>query len=151
MIQIIPFKKLHPAAFLPKSWSAEAVGLDLHACLISETGRDNTSMIPPNSVRNIGTGLAAETPIGFWLGVCSRSGLALKSLFVANAPGVIDPDFRGEIKVLLYNGSHQAQYVKHGDRIAQLVLFPHCIPSAIEVDVLSETLRGDAGLGSTGQ
>lgn len=146
----VKFRCLFDTAKVPQSWSDDAVGIDLHAHLISDTGRENTTMIPSCATRNIGTGLAAEPPPGYFLACCSRSGLGSKSLFVANAPGIIDPDYRGEIKVLFYNGSLTTHYVKHGDRIAQLVLFPF---SRIYVDVveeLSKTLRGEAGLGSTG-
>lgn len=82
--------------------------------------------------------------------VVSRSGLALRGIFVTNAPGILDPDYRGEIEVLLYNGGHEAHYVKHGDRIAQLIFAPFTPASVREVEALSETERGAKGFGSTG-
>jgi len=82
--------------------------------------------------------------------VVSRSGLAGIGVFVTNAPGIIDPDYRGEIKVLLYNGGFQAHYVQHGDRIAQLIIAPFVPATCREVQLLTETARGEAGFGSTG-
>lgn len=135
---------------LPKSWSDQACGLDLHAMLIDRNGKKNSAIVAPNSVRKIPTGIAVECPRGYYAFVCSRSGLAGNSIFVANAPGVIDPDYRGEIVILLYNGGHTSHYVQHHDRIAQLVIMPFLGAYVREVDVLSETARGDRGFGSTG-
>src|SRR5687768_9205745 len=97
----LKFKRLHLEARLPRNWSAESVGYDVHAHLISETGRMSKTLIPPNNVRNIPTGLLIEPPPGHFVMVCSRSGLTKDfSLMVANAPGIIDPDYRGELRVL---------------------------------------------------
>ena len=146
----VKFKPLHPDARIPKAWSKDAIGVDLHAFLLTEEGRPNTAMIPPNATRNIPTGLGIEPPSGYFLMVCSRSGLAHASLFVANSPGIIDPDYRGEIRVLLYNGSHMAMYVKHEERIAQLIAVPATHLDGVAVTELSKTERGELGLGSTG-
>lgn len=144
-------KRLHPQAQLPRSYSEQAVGLDLYACLWSAEGRPNTAILPPRTTRSISIQIAVEAPPGVFLTVCSRSGLAKKSIFVANAPGIIDPDYRGEVAVLLYNGGHETYYVKHGDRVAQLVATPIVLFSCLETDVLSETQRGENGFGSTGR
>lgn len=152
MTEIIKFKKLHPSAILPMRATEGSVGLDLHAHSISETGRESRILIPPNNTRNISTGLLIEPPYGYYLMVCSRSGLAGSSIFVTNAPGVIDSDYRGEIRVLLYNGGIASYYVHHGQRIAQLLLLP--VFNILIADVgdaeLSKTERGEKGFGSTG-
>lgn len=146
----LKFKKLHPDALLPRRWSEESVGYDVHAYSVSETGRPSKVLLPPYNTRNISTGLLIEPPPGYFVMVCSRSGLAKHSIFVANAPGIIDPDYRGEVRVLLYNGGLQSHYVQHEDRIAQLVLVPVSPHLVCEVDILSETERGEKGFGSTG-
>lgn len=144
------FKPAVGNALLPRRYSDGAVGYDLHAHLLSETGRPIKQLIPPNSTRNIRTGLLIEPPPGHFVMVCSRSGLAKRSVFVANGPGIIDPDYRGEVMVLLYNGSHESYWVQHEDRIAQLVVVP-VTPISVEWTMkLSETSRGEAGFGSTG-
>jgi dUTP pyrophosphatase len=146
----IGFKKLHPEAILPRRWSDEAVGWDVHAHLISESGRPNTALIPVRNTRPIPTGLLIEPPPGFMVLVLSRSGLALKSIFVGNQPGLIDPDYRGELKVLLYNGGLEGYHIRHQERIAQIALFPVTPTIVVELQQLTPTRRGDAGFGSTG-
>lgn len=146
----LKFKLLHPDAKLPRRWSDESVGYDLHSYNVSESGRPNKTLIPPHSTQNLSTGLLIEPPPGYFVMVCSRSGLAKNSIFVANAPGIIDPDYRGEIKVLLYNGGFRSHYVQHEDRIAQLVVVPVTPIVVQSVEVLSETNRGERGFGSTG-
>lgn len=96
------------------------------------------------------TGIEIEVPPNHFGAVCSRSGLAGRSIWVANAPGVIDPDYRGEIKVLLHNGGIETQYIKHDDRIAQLLIIPYAAATVLVTSKLSETARGSSGLGSTG-
>ena len=150
MTMQLGFKKLHHEAILPRRWSDEAVGWDVHACLVSETGRSNTAIIPTRNTRNISTGLLIEPPPGYCVIVASRSGLAAKSLWVANAPGIIDPDYRGELRVLLYNGGLEAYYVRHQERIAQIFLYPVTPTTVVELAELSQTNRGASGIGSTG-
>jgi dUTP pyrophosphatase len=147
---IIKFQKLHPDALLPVRMTRESIGLDVSAFLLTETGRQNNLLIPPGNTRNVPTRLLIEPPRGYWVAVCSRSGLASKSVVVANAPGVIDPDYRGELRVLLYNGSNESVYVQHEQRIAQLVLLPAHLAAALSVTELSKTERGSGGFGSTG-
>ena len=87
-----------------------------------------------------------------WLpAVCSRGGLASKSIFVANAPGIIDPDYRGEIMVILYNGGHETYYIQHEDRIAQLIAIQAQMTGIVELEITDETERGEGRLGSTGR
>ena len=151
---LIRFKRLQDQAELPKWMSKGAMGCDLSACIVNENNRPGTTILSPRSTRAISTGLAIEPPEfnveGWTVMLLSRSGLALNSVFVANAPGLIDPDYRGELKVLLYNGGFETQYVKHHDRIAQLVLFRTAWPQLREVDMLTTTERGTKGFGSTG-
>lgn len=145
-------KICRPGAKLPARGTPASVGLDVYAHLLSETGRPNKAIIPPRTTKIIPTGLIVKPEAGCAVFVCSRSGLAYKqSIFVTNAPGVVDPDYRGEIMVLLYNGGHESYYVQHEDRIAQLVVLPCSQVEVSEIHVLDETLRGDAGFGSTGR
>lgn len=144
--------RLHELALIPKSWTEHAIGLDLHACIPTDTpGGKTTAMIPSGAVRAIRTCIAVEPPENFFLMVCSRSGLAKNhGVFVINSPGIIDPDYRGEIIVLLLNSNYATYYVKHGDRIAQLIAMPAHSLRTVEVSELSSSLRGDQGFGSTG-
>jgi dUTP pyrophosphatase len=146
----LKFKKMFPDAILPRNWSKESVGYDIHAYSKTETGRPNKIMLPPHFTKNVSTGLQIEPPPGYFIMVCSRSGLAKVSVFVANAPGIVDPDYRGELKVLLYNGGFQTHYIQHEDRIAQIVMVPVTSMGVLETEVLSETERGEQGFGSTG-
>jgi dUTP pyrophosphatase len=128
---------------------AESAAYDLSACLLNDAGRPFTATIAPSSTKLIGTGLALRPPPGTLILVCSRSGFAAKGVFVANAPGVVDPDYTGEIKVILYNGSLEPYYVKHRDRIAQALVVPYTSLPLREVKEFPPTLRGDKGFGSS--
>lgn len=149
MIQV-KFKRLHPDARLPTQGSEESVGYDLYAYILTEDGRPSKKIIGPHTTQNIATGIALETPPGYFACVCSRSGIAKQSLSVCNSPGIVDPDYRGEVRVLLHNGGYEYQTIHHEDRIAQLIFFPATYIEVIESDTLSETGRGEKGLGSTG-
>lgn len=99
----------------------------------------------------VSTGFAFEIPSDTFGAVCSRSGLALKNkVVVLNAPGIVDSGYRGEIKVILHNHGSEAFYVDRGDRIAQLVFQRYLTPDIEYVNVLSDTVRGEGGGGSTG-
>ena len=145
--RVLKIKKTNKEAVLPEYATIGSVGLDLRA-----TAEYN---IPAGKHQLVKTGIAVEIPYGYVGQVCSRSGLAFKDgLQVLNAPGIIDPDYRGnedEIGVILYNtGSiHEEYVVKKGDRVAQLVLVPAPQFSIIEVDNLESEARG--GFGSTGR
>jgi dUTP pyrophosphatase len=107
--------------------------------------------INAGATRLMSTGLAFEVPKGFELQVRPRSGLAAKfGLTVLNSPGTIDSDYRGELKVLLINLGDSDMIITAGDRIAQLVLAPVVTAKLVEVNELSETVRGAGGFGSTG-
>jgi dUTP pyrophosphatase len=127
-----------------------SIGLDIHAFLLTDEGRPNNLVLPPRTTRNVPTGLLIEPPSGRFLMVCSRSGLAAKSIIVMNAPGIIDPDYRGELRVLLFNGGYESFYIKHEDRIAQLIVMAALTADGEEVNELSRTERGELGFGSTG-
>ncbi len=142
----IRVKKLHPNAILPTYGSAEAAGADLYACL------DETVTIAPGEVYWVPTGIALEVPRGCAGLVYARSSLGAKrGLAPANKVGVVDSDYRGEIKVVLLNHSKQPQTLEPGERVAQFVITPVLTPMYEEVDALTDTSRGTGGFGSTGK
>lgn len=143
------FKRLHPEAALPFLAYDESAAYDLSACLISDTGRPNNLVISPRATRAVPTGLVLLPPAGHLVLICSRSGMASKSIFVANGPGVVDPTYTGEIKILLYNGGFESFYVRHGDRIAQALVVPFATVPIKEIDILPATKRGEKGFGSS--
>jgi dUTP pyrophosphatase len=132
---------------LPRYETAGAAGLDLLAAL-----DDNSPFILENFARAlVPTGLVLQLPDGFEAQVRPRSGLALKhGLTVLNAPGTIDADYRGELKVLLVNLGDAPVAITRGMRIAQLVVAPVSRAELVEEDDLDETSRGSGGFGSTG-
>lgn len=147
-MSMVQIKKLHENASLPVRGSAFAAGYDLCACLEG----DETVIIPPHHTLKIGTGLAFALPEGTFGAVFARSGLASKQdLRPANCVGVVDSDYRGECFIALHNDGTQERAIRHGDRIAQLVLLPFLPMEFEEVDALSETARGEGGFGSTGR
>jgi dUTP pyrophosphatase len=145
-VRLVRLPHHDPALPLPAYETAGAVGADLRACL-----PDGPVALPSGGRALIPTGLALEIPEGHEAQVRPRSGLALKQgITVANAPGTIDSDYRGEIGVILVNLSDVPTRITHGDRIAQLVLAPVVRAVWVETDVLSDTDRGAGGFGSTG-
>jgi len=145
-------KRLFPDVELPRPILSHAVGFDVAAYLVSETGRHIQLLIPPRTSRRIPTGLAIIPPPGYYFQVCSRSGIAASQppVFVANAPGIIDPDYTGELQIILFNGGHESVYIKNGDRIAQIILTQHIHFQFKETETLPNTERGSRGFGSTG-
>jgi dUTP pyrophosphatase len=137
------------AGALPRYASDGAAGLDLQAAL-----REPLTL-QPGERKAVPTGLSLALPAGHEGQVRPRSGLALKrGLTVANAPGTIDEDYRGELHVLLVNLSREVQVIEPGDRIAQLVIAPVTrveIAEVDSVDALGATERGAGGFGSTGR
>ena len=131
---------------LPAYQSPGAAGLDLRADI------HEAVTFKPGERGLIPTGIAVEIPLGFEGQVRARSGLALKQgLGMANAPGTIDADYRGEIGVIAINFGQQPVTIKRGDRIAQLVICPVVQPEIIEVKELAKSDRGSGGFGSTGK
>ena len=132
---------------LPAYETVNSAGMDLRAYL-----PDGELVIKPMQRALVPTGLFMEIPVGYEGQVRPRSGLAIKSgITVLNSPGTIDADYRGEVKVILINLSDADFVIKSGDRIAQLVIAKHEQPEVIEVETLSETVRGTGGFGHTGK
>ena len=142
----IRVKKLHPNAKLPTYGSCEAAGADLYACL------EEAVTIQPGEVFWVPTGIALEVPKGCAGLVYARSSMGAKrGLAPANKVGVVDSDYRGEIRVVLLNHSKQPQTLEPGERVAQFVITPVLQPVYEEVDELTDTNRGEGGFGSTGK
>ncbi len=142
----IRVKKLNPNAILPTYGSVDAAGADLYACL------DSAVTIAPGESVFIPTGIALEVPKGCAGLVYARSSMGVKrGLAPANKVGVIDSDYRGEIRVVLLNHSKQPQTVDPGERVAQFIITPVLTPAYVEVETLSDTARGAGGFGSTGK
>ncbi|MFW5925438.1 MAG: dUTP diphosphatase [Myxococcota bacterium] len=141
--------RMHPRAVLPGYASSGAAGLDLAACV------DAPVPLAAGATASVPTGLAVALPPGHEGQVRPRSGLAARhGVTVLNAPGTIDEDYRGEVRVLLVNLGPEDHIVEPGDRIAQLVVAPVTRVVVEEVtgaDELGTTERGGAGFGSTGR
>ena len=141
----INIKKLNGKAVMPVYRSEFAAGADLYACI------DKDVEIAPHATEVIPTGIALELPIGYAGLIYARSGLATKKgLAPANKVGVVDCDYRGEVKVALHNHSETAQTIAAGERVAQLVITPYITAQFVEAEELSDTARGAGGFGSTG-
>jgi dUTP pyrophosphatase len=140
----LKFKKINPVAILPKYQTPGASGFDLHSV-------DNLE-VPIGRTVVVGTGLSVQVPYGYELQIRPRSGLSRDTgLMIKNSPGTIDSDYRGEIKIIIYNtGERWGHYINYGDRIAQGVLVPVVQAEIEEVEGLDETSRGSGGFGSTG-
>ena len=138
--------RVRPDAQLPRYMSDGAAGMDLAASL------DSDVTIPPGARALVGSGVAIALPRGFEAQVRPRSGLAYKhGVTVLNAPGTVDEDYRGEIKVLLVNHGAEPFVVRSGERIAQLVIAAVARVQLDEVSTLDETARGAGGYGHTGR
>lgn len=142
----VNIKKLDGKATVPTYGSVYAAGADLYACT------DGEIEIKPHTTVVVPTGIALELPLGYAGLIYARSGLATKKgLAPANKVGVIDCDYRGEVKVALHNHSEEVQKIDAGERIAQLVITPYITALFTECEELSETARGAGGFGSTGR
>lgn len=136
-------QRLHPEARIPTRATAGASGLDLYACL-----PDGDVVLGPDPVR-VPAGVALEFPAGYDVQVRPRSGLSLRGVSVAF--GTIDSDYRGEVLVTMWAfGSRGEHLVRHGDRIAQLVVTSLADLPVVEVEALTASARGTGGHGSTG-
>ena len=139
-------KKLDPAVELPAYKTEGASGMDLMALL------NEPINLKPNSSCLVPTGLAVAFSSDFEIQIRPRSGLASKnSISVLNTPGTIDSDYRGEIKVILFNHGKSNFLINNKDRIAQMILTPVIKMDLEETDDLPETIRGEGGFGSTGK
>tara|TARA_R110000782_G_scaffold102791_6_gene190207 strand:+ start:4769 stop:5197 length:429 start_codon:yes stop_codon:yes gene_type:complete len=139
-VQIV---KLNDSAKLPTKGSEEAAAHDLYST--------ERVVIPPFETVAVGTGLRMEIPYGFKGEIYSRSGMAYQGVVVANSPGKIDSDYRGEIRVILHNNTDAIAYINHGDRIAQFEINMVEPLNFVEVKGLGHTARGEGGFGSTGK
>ena len=145
MVKVL-VKKLDPKVQLPSYKTKGSSGMDLMAFI------KDPIKIAPNTSALIPTGISVALPIDVEIQIRPRSGLAAKSsISVLNTPGTIDSDYRGELKIILFNHSKEEFVVRNNDRIAQMVLMPVLKIDFEEVDNLPDTLRGSGGFGSTGK
>ena len=138
MLQV---KKLVEKAILPSKGSQYAAGYDLHAI--------HEGKVPARGKALVGTGLAFGIPEGNYGRIAPRSGLAAKNSIDVGA-GVIDSDYRGEVKVLLFNFSDEDFCFNEGDRMAQMIIEKYTMTTIQEMETLDATVRGEGGFGSTG-
>ena len=139
-------KRLDTKVKIPEYKTSGSSGMDLMAFI------ENSIKILPNTLELIPTGLSIAIPEDLEIQIRPRSGLAAKSsISVLNTPGTIDSDYRGEIKIILFNHGNKDFIVNNNDRIAQMVLTPVIKMELEEVDQLPETVRGSGGFGSTGK
>ena len=142
----VKIKKLNSKVKVPKYKTDGSSGVDLEAFI------ENPIIVEPNSSKLIPTGISLSIPQECEVQVRPRSGLAAESsISVLNTPGTIDSDYRGEIKIILFNHGNEQFVVKNGDRIAQMVLVPVFKFQFEEVSELTQTIRGSGGFGSTGK
>ena len=139
-------KRLNPAVILPVYKTNGASGMDLMAFIKDPiTVKSKTSSL-------ISTGLSVAFSEDYEIQIRPRSGLAVKNeISVLNTPGTVDSDYRGEIKVIIYNHGNNDFLINNGDRIAQMILAPITKMELVETDNLPKTIRGEGGFGSTGK
>ena len=138
------FKKLTTTAITPTRGSPNSAGLDLYA--------DSDVLVSSGASVMLGTGIAIEIPMNHVGLVAIRSSVGKAGVALANSVGVIDSDYRGEIKLCLtYTAGNGGHYIRRGQAIAQLIIMPYVHVELVEVDALSTTERGAGGFGSTGQ
>ena len=143
---ILKIKKLDERAVIPTYGTEYSAGADLYALL------DTPIEIAPHTTLLVSTGLALEIPEGYCGLIFARSGMAVKrGLAPANKVGVIDADYRGEVKVALHNHKDTPETVEPGERVAQLAIVPFLKAEFEEAAELSDTVRGVGGFGSTGK
>jgi deoxyuridine 5''-triphosphate nucleotidohydrolase (dut) len=145
MVKVL-VQKLNSRVKLPEYKTSGSSGMDLMAFV------ESPIKIKPNTVELIPTGLSIAIPEELEIQIRPRSGLAAKSsISVLNTPGTIDSDYRGELKIILFNHGNKDFIVNKNDRVAQMVLTPVIKMELEEVDQLPETIRGSGGFGSTGK
>lgn len=149
-IAVLPLAHFDRALPLPAYATEGAAGLDLRACLHSHDREGGLKLAPMGRVL-VPTGLAMAIPPGYEGQVRARSGLAARhGITLPNSPGTIDSDYRGEVMVLLVNLGPATYTIRHGERIAQMIVAPVAHARLVEVDHLPGTARGDGRFGSTG-
>tara|TARA_B110001452_G_scaffold228009_1_gene203194 strand:- start:5594 stop:6031 length:438 start_codon:yes stop_codon:yes gene_type:complete len=145
MVKIL-IKKLNPSVELPTYKTSGASGVDLMAFI------ENPIKLKPNNSCLVPTGLSLAFSEKYEIQIRPRSGLAAKNnVTVLNTPGTIDSDYRGEIKIILFNHGDKEFIINNRDRIAQMILTPVTKMDFEEVSDLPESIRGDGGFGSTGK
>ncbi len=145
MIKVL-IKKLNQAVKLPNYETDGASGMDLIAFT------KEPIIVKSKTCSLIPTGLSVAFSKDYEIQIRPRSGIALKkNISVLNSPGTIDSDFRGEIKIILYNHSENDFIVNNGDRVAQMILCPIVKMNLVETEDLPNTIRGEGGFGSTGK
>ena len=146
MGDVVRFRRLpgNPDLPLPSRATPHAAGYDVRSA-------EDDFVLAPQEIRLVSTGLEMELPEGMECQVRPRSGLALRhGITLPNSPGTIDPDYRGELRVILQNGGTEPVGFSRGDRIAQLVFQRFAAPEVTEAEELGSTARGESGFGSTG-
>ena len=145
MVKVL-VKRLDSKVKIPQYKTSGSSGMDLMAFV------KNSIKIEPNTLELVPTGLSVAIPEDLEIQIRPRSGLAAKSsISVLNTPGTIDSDYRGELKIILFNHGNKDFIINNNDRIAQMVLTPVIKMEIEEVDQLPETIRGSGGFGSTGK
>ena len=145
MVKVL-IKKLDPTVEVPKYKTAGSSGMDLMAFL------NQPIKLAPKSSCLVPTGLSVAFSEEYEIQIRPRSGLAAKNnISVLNTPGTIDSDYRGEIKIILFNHGNSEFVIKNKDRVAQMILIPVQKMELEEVENLPDTLRGKGGFGSTGK
>ena len=145
MVKVL-VKKLNPKVLLPTYKTEGSSGMDVMAFI------ESSIKIAPNSSALIPTGISIAIPNEVEIQIRPRSGLAAKSnISVLNTPGTVDSDYRGELKIILFNHGNKEFIVKNKDRIAQIILVPVLKVDFEEVDNLPDSIRGSGGFGSTGK
>ena len=145
MVKVL-IKKLNPKVKIPEYKSQGASGMDILAFI------DKSIIVKPKSSKLISTGLSVAFSQDYEIQIRPRSGLAAKNnISVLNTPGTIDSDYRGEIKIILFNHGSENFIINNKDRVAQMVLTPIIKMELEETKELPETIRGDGGFGSTGK
>ena len=145
MVKVL-IKKLDPSVKLPEYQTSGASGVDLIAFL------KKTIFVKPKTSSLVPTGLSVAFSEDYEIQIRPRSGLAIKnSISVLNTPGTIDSDYRGEVKIIIYNHGDKDFIINNGDRVAQMILSPVTKMEFKEVNDLPETIRGKSGFGSTGK
>lgn len=130
---------------LPEYKTQSSAGMDIYSSNIDDI------VIEPNTIGSIPTDLKIEIPEGYFAAIYPRSSTGVKrNLMLANSTGIIDSDYRGEIKLFFYNFGCKKQIIKCGERLAQMVIQPYERVDICKVDKISETDRGEGGIGSTG-
>ena len=145
MVKVL-VKKLNSKVKLPEYKTNGSSGLDLMAFI------DRPIKVAPNTLELVPTGLSIAIPEDLEIQIRPRSGLAAKfNIGVLNTPGTIDSDYRGELKIILFNHGNKDFIINNNDRVAQMVLTPVIKMELEEVDQLPKTIRGSGGFGSTGK